>query len=145
MKLIPILVVVAVLVAGYLIIETPFSNQPPEVDPVSAEDFDALGGEDSDGSELVGDVDNDPPAQPIEQTQFDEGASAGTTEAALNRPPEELLTVEGFEFVAVRNLIESSDLPAIRKEVLVDSLNNARSDEEQLESILAEVREELEI
>lgn len=145
MKLIPILVVVAVLVAGYLVIEQPFSDDTPEVDPVSAEDLDALGGEDSDGSELVGDVDNDPPVQPIEERQFDEGASARTSEEALNRSPEELLTVEGFDFVAVRNLVESSDMPAIRKEVLVDSLNHAQSDEEQLESILTEIREELNI
>lgn len=84
------------------------------------------------------------------QAQADaEGAEpgvAGATEPAEVDPAvaEEVLTVEGFDYESVVQIIEVSEIPAEQQETLTSDLEAAQDDPEELGNVLERVRTALE-
>lgn len=66
------------------------------------------------------------------------GAVEGATEMAEGA--EEMLTLEGFDYETVLNVIERSDLGTVEKTTLSAALNNARDDPQLLGEVLSQVR-----
>ncbi len=56
---------------------------------------------------------------------------------------EELFTVDGFNLDRAVEMIEASDLDAIRRTVLIETLREAAGNPEQLETALTAAREAL--
>ena len=70
-----------------------------------------------------------------------EDSTATQTDEAMISEDSEVLTVDGFDFDRVMEMVESSELSQMQKTVLTTSLEGARDNPELLQPVLENIKE----